>query len=460
MADPLHGITLEAILTALIDAYGFDKLAVEIPIHCFQHQPTISSSLKFLRRTPWARAKVESFYLYHLREQKRRAQREHAVDLRATAGLVVEATKGVTSVVQDVHTAIGAVPFFTDLVYRAIRGVTDVVGLGIDGVVNTLAPMLGESAPGDEREAVLAVLNGVIGDRLEAAHSPLAIQLSLRPPLGGLHRGGTLLVLVHGSCMNDAQWARAGHDHGRALARELGVTPAYVHYNSGRHVSENGRQLARLLDEESAGFTDLVVLGHSMGGLVARAALHEAEQDSLPWRGKVRALITLGTPHHGAPLERGGHAFEQLLGLTRYSAPLRALAEIRSAGVTDLRYGNIRDQDWSNLDRFATAGDHRAPTPLPEGVRCYAVAATTAPEGAGEEAALPGDGIVPLASALGRHQDPVRTLRFTETRVLRGSSHLDLLSHPVVFAQLLEWLAPASPSTTEPTTTSGRGSAE
>ncbi|MBI1945636.1 MAG: alpha/beta fold hydrolase [Deltaproteobacteria bacterium] len=445
MADPLHGMTLEAIVTELVDAYGFDKLAVEIPIHCFQNEPSISSSLKFLRRTPWARAKVESFYLFHLREQKRRARREHAVDLRATAGLVVEATKGVTSVVQDVHTAIGAVPFFTDLVYRAIRGVTGVVGFGIDGVVATLAPMLGESSPGDEREAVLAALNGVIGDRLEAAKSPLAIPMSLRPPLQGLHRGGTLLVLVHGSCMNDAQWTRDSHDHGRALARELDVTPAYLHYNSGLHVSENGRQLARLLDQESGAFTDVVVLGHSMGGLVARAALHDAEQAGLPWRRKMRTLITLGTPHHGAPLERGGHALELLLGLTRYSAPLRALGEIRSEGVTDLRYGNLCEQDWQSVDRFAAAGDNRVAIPLPEGVRCCAVAATTAQEGASDEAALPGDGIVPVASALGRHDDPARTLRFAETLVVRGASHLDLLSHPVVFAQLLAWLAPVRP---------------
>lgn len=444
MADPLHGITLEKLVTELVDAYGFEKLAIEIPIHCFQNQPSIPSSLKFLRRTPWARAKVESFYLYHLREKKRRARREHAVDLRAAAGLVVEATKGVTTVVQDVHTAIGAVPFFTDLVYRAIRGVTGVVGLGIDGVVSALAPVLGESAPGEEREAVLAALNGVVGDRLEADQSPLAIPLSLRPPLEGLHRGGTLLVLVHGSCMNDAQWTRAGHDHGRALARELDVTPAYVHYNSGRHISHNGRELAQRIEPESGGFTDVVLLGHSMGGLVARAALRDAEEADLEWRRKVRALITLGTPHQGAPLERGGHAFEQLLGLTPFSAPLRALGEIRGAGVTDLRYGNVRDEDWQDVDRFASGEDHRTNTPLPEGVRCYAVAATTAPEGASDEGALPGDGIVPVASALGRHEDPRRALHFTATKVVRGASHLDLLSHPAVFAQLLQWLSPPS----------------
>ena len=73
-ADPLHGITLEQLLTQLVDAYGFPELAVQIPIHCFENEPSIKSSLKFLRRTPWARAKVESFYLFHLREQKRRAR--------------------------------------------------------------------------------------------------------------------------------------------------------------------------------------------------------------------------------------------------------------------------------------------------------------------------------------------------------------------------------------------------
>lgn len=445
MADPLEGVALETIVTELVDAYGWGELAARIPIPCFQDQPSVASSVEYLERTPEARARVESFHRLHVREQSRCAPRAHAADLRAAAGLVVDATKGVVDVVEKMHTTIGAVPFVTPLVYQAIRGVTGLVGTSIDALVAALAPLLGESAPGREREAVLAAVNGVIGDYLETTQSPLAISMSLRPPLEPLHRG-TLLVLVHGSCMCDLQWTRHGHDHGCALAQDLGLTPAYVHYNTGRHVSENGSDLAALLERESEGFTEIVLLAHSMGGLVARAAIRAAEDAGHAWRQKLRVLVTLATPHHGAPLERGGNIFETLLGTTRYSAPLQALGRIRSAGVTDLRYGNVVESDWHGRDRFAHGRDPRTPTPLPPDVRCYAVAATTAPslDHTGlDHTRLPSDGLVSVDSALGKHPDDARTLRFTERRIVAGTSHLDVLSSPEVYALLRAWLGPS-----------------
>lgn len=70
--NPLHGVTLEAIVTALVAHYGWEELGAHVNLRCFTHEPSVASSLKFLRRTPWAREKVESFYLFHLRELKRR----------------------------------------------------------------------------------------------------------------------------------------------------------------------------------------------------------------------------------------------------------------------------------------------------------------------------------------------------------------------------------------------------
>jgi pimeloyl-ACP methyl ester carboxylesterase len=373
------------------------------------------------------------------REQGRLPRRDHARDLRASAGLVVGATRGVVDIVESMHTAIGAVPVITPLVYRMIRRVTGLVGTCIDTLVAPLAPLLGESAPGPQREAVLAALNGVIGDRLEATHNPLAIAMSLRPPLEQLHPGGTLLVLVHGSCMSDLHWTRNGHDHGGALAQDLGWTPVYVQYNSGRHVFANGKDLAALLEQASAGFSDIFVLAHSMGGLVARASIRVAEEAGLAWRQKLRALVMLGTPHHGAPLERAGNLFEALLGVTKYSAPLRALGYIRSAGVTDLRFGNVVEADCAR-DRFAQGTDPRTPTPLPQGVRCYAVAATTATALDGPRG---GDGLVPVESALGEHPEAAFTLSFTGSHVVHGAKHLDLLSSPEVYHVIRGWLDPS-----------------
>ena len=394
-------------------------------------------------------------------------------DLRAASRLVIDATKRVTDVVEAMHTTIGSGPavlgkplagptrFVNGLVYGGIRGVTRLVGTSIDLVLAQLAPVLGESAPGPEREAMVAVLNGVLGDYLAETGNPLAIEMSLRhggTPLE-LERealrealpgaGGKLLVLLHGSCMNDLQWNRHGHDHGAALARDLGYTPVYLHYNSGLHVSTNGRQLDALLEQLVSAWPvpleELVLLGHSMGGLVARSACHFAETHGegapLAWRSKLTKLVCLGTPHHGAPLERGGNWIDVLLGVSRYSTPLARLGKLRSAGVTDLRFGNVLDEHWAGRDRFARAKDPRSELKLPENVACYAIAGTTSPEG-GENPF--GDGLVPVESALGRHDQTHLTLAFPADHqlVAYGVGHIDLLSRPEIYAQLRAWLSP------------------
>ena len=277
--------------------------------------------------------------------------RSHVDDLRGASNLAVEATKGVTALVEEMHRTIASGPavlgrplegparLVTGIVYGGIRAATSLVGAGIDGALAQLAPLLGESTPSPERAAVLAALNGVLGDYLEETDNPLAIEMRLRrrtPERGS----NTLVVMVHGSCLNDQQWLRNGHDHGAALARDLGHDVAYLHYNSGRHISTNGAELAGLLDDFASEYTDLIIVAHSMGGLVARSACHAAETGNQAWRDKLTAIVFLGTPHHGSPLERGGNWIDVLLGVSRYSAPLARLGKIRSAGVTDLRYGN------------------------------------------------------------------------------------------------------------------------
>ena len=170
--------------------------------------------------------------------------------------------------------------------------------------------------------------------------------------------------------MADSQFTRAGHDHGAALARDLGYTPLYLLYNSGLHISTNGHAFAAILEQLVASWPvavdELVLLGHSMGGLVARSACLVAGEHGHTWQNRLQALITLGTPHHGAPLERGGNWIDLLLDLSPYTAPLGALGRIRSAGVTDLRYGNVLDEHWQGRDRFAHGPDVRVPTALPD----------------------------------------------------------------------------------------------
>src|SRR5208283_2354457 len=140
------------------------------------------------------------------------------------------------------------------------------------------------------------------------------------------------------------------------------------------------------------------------------------EETGRVWRKKLNKLVFLGTPHHGAPLERIGNWVDVILGKTPYVAAFGRLGKIRSAGVTDLRYGNLVDEDWQGRDRFAREPDPRRPIPLPKDVACYAIAATTAASPGAIKDLLLSDGLVPVISALGRHEDPARTLGFPDHR--------------------------------------------
>lgn len=308
-----------------------------------------------------------------------------------------------------------------------------------------------------QREAVLAALNGLFGDLLAYAGNPLAIPMRLRT--GGTAidlspgalvalpgAGPKLLILLHGLCRCDLQWRRAGQDHGAALARDLGYTALYLHYNSGRHISRNGRELADLLEELVGAWPgpidEIALLAHSMGGLVARSACHYAEQAGHGWRAQLRHMVFLGTPHHGAPLERHGNWLTAVLGRSTLTAPLARLGEMRSAGITDLRYANLVDEDWRGRDRFDRDGGLPRPLPLPHGVACYTIAGTTGRRSGDLRDRWLGDGLVPVDTALGRHADPARTLAFPKSQqwIAYGLHHLDLLSRPEVYEQLRRWL--------------------
>jgi pimeloyl-ACP methyl ester carboxylesterase len=393
-------------------------------------------------------------------------------DLRGLSRLGVDATVGITDLVEAMHHTIasgtlivgpspsGRTRGLTGFVYRAVRGTTRAVGKGLDAALGLLTRPAEADASSPRREALLAALNGVWGDHLAASANPLAIPMTLR--LAGrpltLSReafaaqwpapGGRLLVLVHGLCMNDLQWARGGHDHGQALARDLGYTPLYLHYNSGRHVAQNGREFAALLEKLVAAWPvpvqELVIVGHSMGGLVARSACFQGAQAGHAWLASLKKMVFLGTPHHGAPLERGGRLVDALFGISPYIRPFARLGQARSAGITDLRYGNLQDADLNGRDRHAQRRDERVPTPLPAGVEAYFVAATQARRAASSlHSAVIGDGLVPLASALGEHRNPALALAVpaSHRHVVTSCNHWDLLGRQDVAEQLRAWLA-------------------
>jgi hypothetical protein len=395
----------------------------------------------------------------------------HLSDLLGASRLAAEATAGLADVVESVHHTVARAPGFlgrpvrgrargvAGAVYRCIRGATWAVGGAIDALLRPLAPAAGVERSSPRRDAALAVLNGVVGDHLAATGNPLAIPMRLRcggRPLqpdardlaAAIRRPRRkLLVLVHGLCMGDRAWRRRGRDRAAALARALGYTPLHLRYNSGRHVSTNGRALAALLEalveRWPVRVDELAIVAHSMGGLVSRSACHHGAAAGHRWTRALRDVVFLGTPHHGAPLERAGSWVGAVLEQTACTAPFGRLGRIRSAGVTDLRFGNLLDEDWQGCDRFEPGRDGRRPVPLPRGVRCHAIAASRGAWEGALQGALVGDGIVPVPSALGCHEDPALDLAFPESRrwVARGMGHVDLLWRPEVYARIRGWLA-------------------
>lgn len=400
-------------------------------------------------------------------------------EIRGIAQLATEATEGVTDIAESVHRSVGITRLGSDrtqekrtrgitgLVYRSVRGVTRMVGRVIDSVLAWAQPRFDTSvdsrAESIGREAILAALNGVMGDRLTATHNPLATYMTLRyrgeaidwQTLSSItDRPAKVLVMIHGLCMNDLQW-NAKHngdevDHAGTLEAELGYTPVYLRYNSGLHTSTNGRDLSALLERLVTNWPvaieDLTVVGHSMGGLLIRSAFYYAKEEALRWPELLKNIVFLGTPHHGSPLERAGNWVDVILAKAPYTKPFARLGQLRSAGITDLRYGNILDDDWNDPYRFVRQPDSRTPVALPAGVNCFSVAATTASKRGALADRLTGDGLVPLNSALGQHPDPNRNLQFADDAqmIAYGTNHMALLASPDVTQQIVRWLTPAT----------------
>lgn len=395
-------------------------------------------------------------------------------DVRGYAQLAVDATLRVTDLVEAMHQRIGQPAWLygergertlgiTGLVYRSIREVAGAIGAGLDQAMQPLTALLeravADTANTAEREALVAAINGVLGDHLEQRRNPLALPMTLRHAHRGLvlerealasavaQPRNHLLILVHGLCMNDLQWSRQGYDHADELALLLKASTLHLRYNSGRHISQNGRafaqQLEQLLHAWPVRVERITLLVHSMGGLVARSACHYGAQAGHQWLPRLRDLVFLGTPHHGAPLERGGNHLQHAVGLIPFAGPLARLGMLRSAGVTDLRHGALLDQDWQGRDRFADHHDTRLALPLPAGVRCFAAAATLGAARGDLKDGLLGDGLVPVASAFGEHADPARALHLpaSQRALFTESSHWDLLYRRDVGEQIQRWLS-------------------
>jgi hypothetical protein len=247
-------------------------------------------------------------------------------DVLGFSRLAVDATAGMAGVVEAMHQTIAgnSLSRMVGAAYAPVRAIAKLVGHGMNAVITPFIEMAGGIQPSPEREAMLAAVNGILGDHLAATQNPLAIPMRLRRyghPISLkrtnlraaiLRPGGKVLVLVHGLCMNDLQWTRRGRDHAAALAEDLGWTPVHLHYyNSGLHISTNGRGFAELMEtllqQWPVPVRDITIVGHSSGGLLSRSAYLYGTTAGHRWPRHVRNLVFLGTPHHGSALERIGN---------------------------------------------------------------------------------------------------------------------------------------------------------
>ncbi|HYH90998.1 MAG TPA: alpha/beta hydrolase [Solirubrobacteraceae bacterium] len=356
--------------------------------------------------------------------------------------------------IQFVHDAVAGA------VAGALGGAASAAGRGAAGlVVRRPRPQrpLSATLPGG---IGLAVLNGLIGDRLERDGSPLQEPMSVR--VGGLpvapdraalaaafpQATPRLVVFVHGLMGEEHGWRlgrRQGReDYGSRLARDLGCTPLYVRYNSGRHISENGRSLADLLEAIVAAWPveaeEIALVGHSMGGLVARSACYRAALDEAAWVANVRHVISLGSPHLGAPLEQAVHVASHALGRLPETRMYSTFLRRRSSGIRDLRQGSLVDEDWRDRDPEALRAAACQEVPLLEGATHCFVSATVTRSPRHPVGRVVGDTLVLTPSASGRSR--TRKLGFEDEYGLHvgATNHIALLNHPAVYEKLHTWL--------------------
>lgn len=325
---------------------------------------------------------------------------------------------------------------------------------GVERVAGVADDLVHHWVPNDAR----AFVNAFFGDRLDTSGSALSHTMGVRrrgrsvplteEGLAAAYPGATgeVLVLVHGLLVTETYWqpGRFGH----RLREDLGLTPVTVRYNTGLRISRNGHELDRVLTALVANWpvpvTRLVLLGHSMGGLVIHSALAQADVEGpgSVWVGRVSDTVTLGSPHLGAPLERAANHAARAAGALRHVRPIATFLRSRSVGIQDLRHGNILDEEWDGFDPADHRG-RRSDLPLHPGIRHLAVVGLLGKRIDSKVAQLFGDGMVTAASARGAGRRSPESRRFAaeDVVVLPGVSHVSLVHDESVYAAIHDRLA-------------------
>jgi pimeloyl-ACP methyl ester carboxylesterase len=408
-------------------------------------------------------------------------QRTHdaVVDRSVRRFAPIEPATSTAKVITGVETAISGGVFesirvINGMTRLTVNAVADVAEAGLDQPSDSdalaLATPVRSSAAGTASwyvDYLQASINGFWGDHLSRKNSRLDLGMTLRHH--GRHLPATpeafaaafpeptskVCIFVHSLAATEWLWSLSSQEHygdpdvtfGTRLAEDLGYTPIYLRYNTGRHISENGRALSKLLadvlDAYPVPVAEIALIGHSMGGLVVRSAAYYAREHEEPWVAHLRHVACIGSPHLGAPLEK---AVSVLTGVLRNIEAAgaqvpAALLDSRSAGVKDLRYGYTVDEEWAGKDPDEVFADARRNVPLVDGVGYYFLAATFARDPAHPLGQLLGDLMVRLPSASGEAPEHARRIHFSSGAVIPGMNHIHIANHPEVYAALRDLLA-------------------
>ncbi|MFE7740958.1 lipase family alpha/beta hydrolase [Nocardia sp. NPDC057455] len=400
--------------------------------------------------------------------------RQRQAEVRALARLAGDEFGGAVDGIAAVHRAIAR------RVFAAVRWGVGPAAAPVELMHNVIAEsvyrVVGESAvaagmvaertadlPGDAPSrtvygsGLLAAVQGLIGDELEQKRPILAGPMTFRIDgapvpaelVGARVRrpGAHVVVFLHGLVETEHAWRLGGGPtYAERLESETGCTALQVRYNSGLHISENAAQFSELMrclvERWPVPVERISLVGHSMGGLVARGACFVASEAGLPWVRLVRQVVCLGSPHLGAPLEQLAHYASAALVRLPETRPFGRLLRRRSAGIRDLRDGSLVDEDWRDLDADALRRRVIREVPLLMGADHYFVTATVTRSPRHPLGRVIGDGLVLTPSGGGRNR--TRRLGFDVDKGLHLTSahHFTLLNHSTVYRALRGWLTP------------------
>jgi pimeloyl-ACP methyl ester carboxylesterase len=407
-------------------------------------------------------------------------------EIRSLADLAGEGTRVVTTLVRDMHSgissrvfdAIGPASKPVQVIHDTTAAITyRLVDDAIRGSLRGAGALAAQAWSNEDDESVqarpgvagaVAAVNGIYGDQLADRGNGFALSMQIRrhgqpvalavEPIETAfpEATGRIVVFVHGWCMTERSWWRrprtgeTQYPYGAGLRADLGFTPVYLRYNTGFHISENGRNLADLLNQLCelwpVPVDEIALVGHSMGGLVARSACHYGLQHKQTWTGAVRHVVCLGSPHLGADLEKGVNIASWALAKLPETRGLAYFLNKRSSGVKDLRFGALLDEDWRECDPDEFLQDRCHEVPFLPGAVYHFVATSAAPRAVG---LLFGDSLVRPKSASGRGRSRNVPFEASHGLTLTGLHHFDLLNHPAIYQKLLDWLG-QSPAVPEP----------